>query len=243
MTTHSDVTASDQRAGTWKPLPPPFSKYEVSPDGFGPDQRPVRRIGRDPLATTVNNHGGYLMVKPYDDNGRRSAGKTVHALVLLAYAGPCPPGMESRHLDDDPLNNRWAPGDTDDEVRANGGNLVYGTKRQNAEDKFDNGHPRAAPPPPPRPCVRCGAMFAAKGRRCPACLVTVGRQAAVMLRAGLNLRPVTFRVGYRSEEWVHTLACRHGGYAGTLEQAQAQGRSRPQRVTATLRYRLRIGVR
>ena len=43
MTTPSDVTASDQRAGTWKPLPAPFTKYEVSFDGFGPDQRPVHK--------------------------------------------------------------------------------------------------------------------------------------------------------------------------------------------------------
>ena len=43
--TASEVTASDQQAETWKPLPPPFSKYEVSRDGFGPDQKPVRRIG------------------------------------------------------------------------------------------------------------------------------------------------------------------------------------------------------
>ena len=87
------------------------------------------------------------MVKPYDDNGRRQT-KTVHSLVLLGFAGPPPPGMESRHLDDDPLNNRWAPGDTDDEVRAAGGNLVYGTKRQNTEDQYRNGGRNVAPPPP-----------------------------------------------------------------------------------------------
>ena len=183
------------------------------------------------------------MVKPYDDDGKRQT-RSVHSLILLGAAGPCPAGLESRHLDDDPLNNRWAPGGTEDEVRAAGGNLMYGTKKQNTADQYRNGGRNVAPPPPPpRPCVRCGAMFTAKGRRCPACLAAVGQQAAVMLRAGMNLRPVTFRVGYRSEEWVHKLACRHGGYAGTLEQAQAQGRSRSQRVTATLRYRLRIGVR
>ena len=42
MTTHSDVTASDRQAETWTPLPAPFTKYEVSRDGFGLDQRPVR---------------------------------------------------------------------------------------------------------------------------------------------------------------------------------------------------------
>ena len=243
MTTHSEVTASDAQVETWTPLPPPFTKYEVSDSGFGPSQRPVRRIGAATgLATTVNNHGGYLMVKPYEDNGKRQT-RTVHSLVLLGAVGPCPPGMESRHLDDDPLNNRWAPGVTKEDVIAAGGNLMYGDKLQNAQDKFDNGHPRAAPPLPPRSCARCGGMFTAKGRRCPACLVAIGQQAAAMLRAGMNIGVVTLRAGYRNEEWVHQLASRHGGYAGSLAQAQAQGRSWSQRVTATLRHGLRLGRR
>ena len=243
MTTPSDVTVSDRQAETWTPLPAPFSKYEVGRSGYGPGQRPVRRAGGKPLATTVNNHGGYLMVKVYDDNGVRQT-KTVHSLVLLGHAGPCPPGQESRHLDDDPLNNRWAPGVTREEIQAAGGNLMYGTKPQNTQDKADNGRPAVAPKP--FECVnhaRCGGLFTAKGRRCPACLVTIGQQAAAMLRAGMNIGVVTLRVGYRNEEWVHQLACRNGGYAGSLAQAQAQGRSWPQRVTATLRYGLRIGRR
>ena len=69
--------------------------------------------------------------------------------------------------------------------------------------------------------------------------------AAARLRAGMNLTVVTRTAGYRSnsEGWVHELARRHGGYAGSLEAAQAQGLSRSHRVTATLRYRLRIGRR
>jgi len=228
----------------WYRLPPPFSKYEVSFDGAGPDQRPVRRIGTArPLATSPSNHGGYLMVKPYDDDGKQQT-VTVHSLVLLGATGvPCPAGQESRHLDDDPLNNRWRPGGTDDEVRAAGGNLVRGTKLQNAQDKFRNGHPRAASPPPPRPCIRCGTLFTAKGRRCPPCVTEIGQQAAARLRAGMNLDVVTRKAGYqsRSQEWVHQLARRHGGYAGTLESAQAQGCGRSQRVIATLRYKLRLG--
>ena len=48
MTAHSEVTASDQQAGTWKRLPAPFTKYEVSFDGYGPDQKPVRHVGTRP---------------------------------------------------------------------------------------------------------------------------------------------------------------------------------------------------
>ena len=241
--TPSEVT----RLTTWKPLPPPFSKYEWRVGGgSGPDQRPIRRAGAmTGLATTVSNHGGYLMVKPYDDDGKRQT-RTVHSLILLGAVGPCPAGLESRHLDDDPLNNRWAPGGTDDEVRANGGNLIYGTKKQNTADQYRNGGRNVAPPPPPpRPCVRCGGLFTAKGRRCPPCVTAVGQQAAARLRAGMNLEVVTRKAGYqgRSQEWVHELARRHGGYAGPLEGAQAQGRRWSQRATATLRYGLRLGRR
>ncbi len=45
----------------------------------------------------------------------------VHTLVMRAFAGPCPPGMEIRHLDGNPANNRL-------------GNLAYGTSRENAQD-------------------------------------------------------------------------------------------------------------
>lgn len=50
----------------------------------------------------------------------------VHRLILLAFAGPCPPGMECRHLDDDPFNNRLE-------------NLRWGTRLENAADKNRNG--------------------------------------------------------------------------------------------------------
>ena len=236
MTTPSDVTVSDQHAETWKPLPAPFSKYEWRADGFGPDQRPIRRADAAAgLATTVSNHGGYLMVKPYDDDGKRQT-RSVHSLVLLGGAGPCPAGLQSRHLDDDPLNNRWAPGATDDEVRANGGNLVYGSGPQNAADKYRRGLPRT--PAATHPCInhdRCGGLVANPGRRCLPCAQEVGVQAAALLNKGVNLKDVTARLGYQTPEWVHKLARNHGGYAGTLAVALAQRPPRARRVTATLR--------
>jgi hypothetical protein len=50
----------------------------------------------------------------------------VYRLVLEAFVGPCPPGMECRHLDDHGANNRLD-------------NLVWGTKRENADDMIRNG--------------------------------------------------------------------------------------------------------
>ena len=235
MTTPSEVTGSDRHAETWTPLPAPFSKYEVSDSGYGPDQRPVRRRGGNSLATTVNNHGGYPMVKVYDDTGKRQT-KTTHSLVLLGFDGPPPPGMESRHLDDDPLNNRWRPGATREERMAAGGNLMYGDKAANTRDKAANGRPAAVAKV--HPCVnyiRCGGMVVNQGRRCLPCAQEVGREAAAMLGRGVNLEDVTAALGYQTPEWVWKLARNHGGYAGTLATARSQHPAWPRRVTATLR--------
>ena len=53
--------------------------------------------------------------------------KLVHRLVLEAYVGPCPEGMECRHLDGNSLNN-------------NLGNLAWGTHLENSQDMERHGH-------------------------------------------------------------------------------------------------------
>lgn len=50
----------------------------------------------------------------------------VHRLLLRAIQGPCPDGYEVRHLDGNPENNHEY-------------NLAYGTKSQNARDRFVHG--------------------------------------------------------------------------------------------------------
>jgi hypothetical protein len=50
----------------------------------------------------------------------------VHQLVMLAFVGPCPDGMEVRHLDSNPANNALS-------------NLTYGTRAENAQDRVQNG--------------------------------------------------------------------------------------------------------
>jgi hypothetical protein len=50
----------------------------------------------------------------------------VHRLVLAAFVGPCPEGMEVRHLDGNPANTRLA-------------NLRYGTHSENELDKVRHG--------------------------------------------------------------------------------------------------------
>ena len=61
----------------------------------------------------------------------------VHRLVLAAFHGPCPEGMQARHLNGDKLDNRAE-------------NLAWGTPSENAADKIRHGtcqvgesHPQA----------------------------------------------------------------------------------------------------
>jgi hypothetical protein len=56
----------------------------------------------------------------------RSRDFGVHQLVLRAFVGPCPPGMQCRHLDGNPANNGLA-------------NLCWGTPAQNAADRMRHG--------------------------------------------------------------------------------------------------------
>lgn len=216
-----------------------LSKYEVSANGFGRDQQPVRRIdnGR-PLTASVGSNG-YLRVKPYGDDGKQRTIE-VHALVLGVYAGSPQDGMETRHLDGDPFNNRWRPGG-EAETRAAGGNLIYGTKPENHADQVAAGTATR----PTVPCVnyqRCGGQVAKQGSRCLPCAQEIGRRAAAMLDAGMSLETVARRLGYSSPDWVYKLATRHGGYDQPSADARAQGRRWPQRVAATVRYRLRSGT-
>jgi Zn ribbon nucleic-acid-binding protein len=66
------------------------------------------------------NRGQYL--------GVNLSGKAhyIHRLVLMTYVGPCPPRHESRHLNDDKLDNRLE-------------NLCWGTQSENNKDRSANG--------------------------------------------------------------------------------------------------------
>ncbi len=52
--------------------------------------------------------------------------RSVHQLVLESFVGPCPDGMECRHRNDVPADNRLT-------------NLIWGTRPQNISDRIKNG--------------------------------------------------------------------------------------------------------
>lgn len=65
------------------------------------------------------NRKGYRIVQLFKNGKGRFFG--VHQLVLLAFVGECPIGMEIRHLNSNPSDNRLE-------------NLAYGTKSENMQD-------------------------------------------------------------------------------------------------------------
>jgi hypothetical protein len=228
---------------TWKPVPG-FSGYEASTEGnFRSVDRVTpsgRRCKGQQLSTRVSNRG-YVLVDLRDDAGKKVT-RSAHTVVLETFAGPCPPGMEARHLDDVSTRNVWRPG-TEDQSRGSGGNLFWGTKGDQHRDKVRNGG--AKPPPGPSyDCVnhdRCKGKVKNEGRRCLPCVEQVGRDAAQMLNRGENLLKVAQQFGYSGTRWTYQLAVKHGGYAGTEAQALTQRRSWLRRVTATVRDRRRRG--
>ena len=88
------------------------------------------------LKQSVTQANGYHWVSPSKDGEQKP--REVHKIVMEAFVGPCPEGLEVRHLDGNPGNNRWAPGNEEETVAA-GGNLIYGTHSENMRDKQRHG--------------------------------------------------------------------------------------------------------
>lgn len=116
----------------WKSVPGFDGHYEASDTGL------IRSLDR--MITTVSRTGKpYPQLRPgrilkpgkigVSDHlhvvleGR--VDRTVHALILETFVGPCPPGREALHRDDDPSNNNLS-------------NLSWGTRSENSYDAIRN---------------------------------------------------------------------------------------------------------
>jgi hypothetical protein len=123
------VTAPER----WLPAPDWEGLYEVSDFGR------VRSLDR--MVRTHHDgrrlvRGRMLKPQPSGKYGHLKVGFTsegskvcwfqIHQLVMRAFVGPCPAGMEVRHLDSNPANNTLP-------------NLAYGTRKENARDRVLNG--------------------------------------------------------------------------------------------------------
>ncbi len=118
----------------WKDIPGYVGKYQVSNLGRVKSlERKVRSINwytKKEFFKTVHER----ILKPAPSNsghlyvvlGHGEAGKPVHQLVMKAFVGEAPQGMEVRHLNGNPTDNRLE-------------NLQYGTRTENILDVFYQG--------------------------------------------------------------------------------------------------------
>lgn len=121
----------------WRPVIGFESEYEVSNYGR------VRSITRVMVYSRVDQYSGKTIEVRRTHKGKelrpgpcrsghlsvalgRGNSKHVHILVLEAFRGPRPAGMEGLHADDIPSNNRLD-------------NLRWGTRSENIIDAIDNG--------------------------------------------------------------------------------------------------------
>ncbi|KKN55765.1 hypothetical protein LCGC14_0579140 [marine sediment metagenome] len=109
-----------------KPIPG-FPNYFITKDGRIWSIPRKNSLGRKRrgfwLKHAINNHG-YCNVVLTVDSCRHTC--SVHRLVLETYVGPCPEGMECRHLDGIRTANRLD-------------NLCWGTRSENAFDTIRHG--------------------------------------------------------------------------------------------------------
>jgi hypothetical protein len=121
-----------------------FPGYLVGDDGSvwtyklkgGNDRTPGRTGELRPLKIHRDKKG-YCRVNL--DRGGKTHSRLVHQLVLEAFIGPRPPGMEGCHYPDPNKGNNRV------------GNLRWDTHGENAKDKY-----RDRPPVTEKRCRRCG---------------------------------------------------------------------------------------
>lgn len=111
----------------WKPVVG-FEGYEVSDLGRVRCWRPINGQAKPPTEPRVLKPGldtdGYLGVTLRKDC--RSHTRKIHRLVLEAFVGIKPAGMETRHLNGVRSDNQLV-------------NLTWGTSQENADDRFRHG--------------------------------------------------------------------------------------------------------
>jgi hypothetical protein len=118
----------------WVAVPGWEGQYEVSDLGLVRSVDRVTTHGRKikgQILAQSGRRGPYPVVGLYR-GGKRVESRTVHSIVAEAFLGPCPPGLEVRHLDGDSRNAR-------------ADNLEYGTRGENMLDRVRHGtHNHAA---------------------------------------------------------------------------------------------------
>lgn len=111
----------------WKPIAGYEGLYEVSDMGSVRSLDRIDSIGRarkGRILKPCERPGGHMYVRLCKSGSERDYG--VHCLVLEAFTGPRPLGMEACHWNDIPGDNRPS-------------NLRWGTRKDNTKDSVRNG--------------------------------------------------------------------------------------------------------
>lgn len=116
---------------TWLPVPGYEGLYEVS------DHGQIRSLDRPSISNLSGMTRGRILRGYVDRDGYRIVSlcdaqsvkrkARVHRAVLLAFVGPAPVGMITRHLNGNPGDNRLK-------------NLAYGTHYENHQDRIRHGN-------------------------------------------------------------------------------------------------------
>lgn len=106
----------------WKDIKKYEGIYQVSDLGR---IKSLARFGckKERILKPCKDSGGYLYIRLYNNE---KIDYRIHRLVLETFVGPCPPGMECRHLDGNKENNVLE-------------NLCWGTHSENVCDTINHG--------------------------------------------------------------------------------------------------------
>lgn len=115
--------------------------------------------------------------------GKGDPGTLVHRLVLETFIGPCPDGMECRHLNGDPTDNRLS-------------NLVWGTHGDNQRDRHTH---RTTPQGDTHGCSKLSEIVVRELRE----QYDGSKHYASTAAARLGVHPGTVRRALRRAMWRH----------------------------------------
>lgn len=148
----------------WRAVPGYEKTYEVSDRGRVRSLPRIMQTARGPWS-----YPGRVMRQNTDPSGRKRVGLRflghernykVHTLVLLAFVGPRPEGMEGCHNNGDPSDNRLTNLRWDTHRGNEADKLRHGTHHQRNKTHCKRGHqlvaPNLKPNQPGRACKSCG---------------------------------------------------------------------------------------
>lgn len=103
---------------------PGFDLYEINKQGEIRSYAD-KRCKTPRLIYGTTDKRGYIKVTLSNSNNKPRI-LLLHQLLMLTFVGPCPPGKQVRHYDDNKSNNSLE-------------NLIYGTCKENIDDAIRNG--------------------------------------------------------------------------------------------------------